>query len=79
MKNFLGIEKTPPALERSLKAATKLKAGLPMDLEVERLLRKRLYFEFQYLLFQSYHLHFEFHHLKCQSYYLHFQLHYLQC
>ena len=35
MKNFLGIDKTSPVLERSLKAATKLKAGLPTDLEIE--------------------------------------------
>ena len=35
MKNFLGIDKTPPVLERSLRAATKLKAGLPTDLEME--------------------------------------------
>ena len=34
IKKFLGIE-TPPSLERSVKAATKLKAGLPMDLEME--------------------------------------------
>ena len=35
MKNFLGINKTPPALEKSLKAAARLKAGLPTDLEME--------------------------------------------
>ena len=35
MKNFLGIDKTPPVLERSLRAATKLKAGLLTDLEME--------------------------------------------
>ena len=34
IKNFLGI-KTPPLLERSVKASTKLKASLPMDLEME--------------------------------------------
>ena len=34
MKNFLGIE-TPPAFERSFKAATKLKVGIPTDLEME--------------------------------------------
>ena len=42
MKNFLGIEKTPPALERSLKAATKLKAGLPTCLEVESIPLEKL-------------------------------------
>ena len=42
MKNFLGIEKTPPALERSLKAATKLKAGLPTCLEVESISLEKL-------------------------------------
>ena len=35
MKNFLVINRTPPALERSFKAATKLKAELPADLEME--------------------------------------------
>ena len=35
MKNFLGIDKTPPALERSFKTATKVKAVLPTDLEME--------------------------------------------
>ena len=35
MKNFLGIDKTPPALERSFKDATKLKDDLPTDLEME--------------------------------------------
>ena len=35
MKNFLGIGKTPPALERSFKDATKLKDDLPTDLEME--------------------------------------------
>ena len=37
MKNFLGINKTPPALEKSLKVAARLKAGLPTDLEMERI------------------------------------------
>ena len=35
MKNFLGIDKTPPALERSLKAAARLNRDLPTDLEME--------------------------------------------
>ena len=34
MKNFLDVE-TPPSLERSLKAATKLKSELPTDLQME--------------------------------------------
>ena len=35
MKNVLDVDKKPPALERSFKAATKLKGELPMDLEME--------------------------------------------
>ena len=35
MNNFLGIDKTPPTLEKYFRAATKLKAGLPTDLEME--------------------------------------------
>ena len=35
MKKFLGVDKTPPALERSFKAATKLKSELPTDIEME--------------------------------------------
>ena len=35
MKNFLGVDKTPPALERSFKAATKLNHELPTDLAME--------------------------------------------
>ena len=35
MKNFVGFDKTPPALERSFKAATKLNRELPTDLEME--------------------------------------------
>ena len=35
MKNFLDVDKTPPALERSFKAATKLKGELPTDTEME--------------------------------------------
>ena len=42
MKDILGIDKTPPALERSLKTATKLKAGLPTDLEIESIPIKEL-------------------------------------
>ena len=42
MKNFLGLDETPPSLERSLKAATRLKAGLPTDLEMESISLKEL-------------------------------------
>ena len=35
MKKFLGIDKTPPVLERSFKAATKLSRDLPPDLQME--------------------------------------------
>ena len=36
MKKFLGVDKTPPLLERSFRAATKLlKSELPTDLEME--------------------------------------------
>ena len=34
VKNVLGIE-TPPALERSFKAGSKLKSELPTDLQME--------------------------------------------
>ena len=42
MKNFLGLDETPPTLERSLKAATKLRAGLPTDIEMESIPLKDL-------------------------------------
>ena len=42
MKNFLGVDKTPSALERSFRAATKLKSELPKDLEMERIPLKEL-------------------------------------
>ena len=35
MKKFLGIDRMPPSLERSLSAASKLKSELPTDLEIE--------------------------------------------
>ena len=35
MKNFLGIDRTPPALERSPTAASKLISDLTTDLEME--------------------------------------------
>ena len=37
MKSFLGVDKTPPSLERSFKAATKLKGELPTDIETARI------------------------------------------
>ena len=42
MKNFLGIDKTPPALERSFKAATKLKGELPTYIEMGSILPEEL-------------------------------------
>ena len=42
MKNFLGVAKTPPALERSFKAATKLNRELPTDLEMRGILLEEL-------------------------------------
>ena len=35
MKSILGLDETPPSLERSIKAATKLKGELPTDLQME--------------------------------------------
>ena len=35
MKKFLGVDKTPPALERSLKSVTKLSREQPTDIEME--------------------------------------------
>ena len=35
MKKFLGIETTPPLLERLIRAATKFKKELPTDLQME--------------------------------------------
>ena len=35
MKIFLGVDKTPPALERPFRVATKLKSELPADLKME--------------------------------------------
>ena len=42
MKSVLSLDETPPKLQRSFKAATKLKAGLPTDLEMESLPLKEL-------------------------------------
>ena len=35
MKNFLGINTTPPSLERLISATSKLKSELPTDLQME--------------------------------------------
>ena len=42
MKIFLGIDKTPPVLERFVKATNKLKAGLPTDLQMKSIPLKDL-------------------------------------
>ena len=42
IKNFLGVDKTPHALERSFKAATRLKGELPTDIEMESIPREEL-------------------------------------
>ena len=42
MKNFLGIDKTPPVLKKSFKAATKPICELPADLEMESIPLKEL-------------------------------------
>ena len=44
MKNFLGIDTTPPSLERSVSAASKLKSELPTDLQMESIPLKELSF-----------------------------------
>ena len=41
-KIFIGIDTTPPSLERSLKAASKLKGELPTDLQMESIPLKDL-------------------------------------
>ena len=37
MENVLSIDRTPPALERSFRAATKLSRELPTDFEMENI------------------------------------------
>ena len=44
MKNFLGVDKTPLAFERSFKAATKFKRELSTDLEMENIPLEELSF-----------------------------------
>ena len=43
MKNVSGVGKTPPALERSSKAATKLNSELPTDLKMESIRLEELW------------------------------------
>ena len=42
MNIFLGINRTPPALERTISAASKLKSELPTDLEMASILLEEL-------------------------------------
>ena len=42
MKNFLGVDERPPALERSLKAATMSSRELPTDIEMKSMLLEEL-------------------------------------
>ena len=44
MKNFLGVAKTSPSLEKSLKAATRLSRELPTDIEMETMPHMELSF-----------------------------------
>ena len=44
MKSVLGLDKTPPALEISISAASKLKSELPLDLQMESIPLKELSF-----------------------------------
>ena len=43
IKYFLGVDKTPPSLERSFKAATKLKDELSTDIEMESIPPRNFY------------------------------------
>ena len=42
MKSVLSLDETPPSLERSINAASKLKSELPMGLQMESILLKEL-------------------------------------
>ena len=42
MKSVLSLDETPPKLQRSFKAATKLKVGLPTNLEMENIPMKEI-------------------------------------
>ena len=44
MKEFLGVDKTPPSLEESLKAATKLSRELSTVIEMESMPHMELSF-----------------------------------
>ena len=41
MKNFLGVDETPPTLERTFKAATRLRSELSIDIEMESILLEK--------------------------------------
>ena len=43
VKSVLSLDETPPSLERSISAASKLKSELPMDLQMESILLKELW------------------------------------
>ena len=42
MKNLLGVDETSPGLERSFKAAIKLRSELPMDIEMNSISLEKL-------------------------------------
>ena len=42
MKNLLGVDETSPGLERSFKAAIKLRSELPMDIEMKSISLEKL-------------------------------------
>ena len=42
MKFFSGVDKTPPGLERSFKATTKLRSEIPTDIEMESIHLEKL-------------------------------------
>ena len=42
LKTFLGIDTTPPLLERSISVASKLKSELPTDLQMKSILLEEL-------------------------------------
>ena len=43
VKSVLSLDETPPSLERSISAASKLKSELPMDLQMASILLKELW------------------------------------
>ena len=42
MRNFLEIDETPPALDRSFKTVTKLRRELPTDIQMESIPHNQL-------------------------------------